>query len=201
MKILSNAFKIFLLKDHLLRSYDLGSMKFIIMKFIWLHGFNILVHVICRIWQTAPCWDQINKIIWVAHLLQNLFEIVSLIPISTVHDLPLHYYSLLEIGMWVIGIHIYLICIFVVKGSPFQRFKGHWKEGQIGFPTSFGMALHFSPKQKCRVAKWISNCIFLMIEWSTDTKNGHGDLEVYMEYGYVFVSSTGRNHAKMATLS
>ena len=37
--------------------------------------------------------------------------------------------------------------------------------------------------------------------WSTDTKTGYNDLEVYMEYGYVFVSSTGRNHAKMAAFS
>ena len=29
----------------------------------------------------------------------------------------------------------------------------------------------------------------------------YDDLEMYMEYGYVFVSSTGRNHAKMATLT
>ena len=36
------------------------------------------------------------------------------------------------------------------------------------------------------------------MEWSTDTKNGYDDLEVYLEYGYVFVSTTGRNHAKMA---
>ena len=40
-----------------------------------------------------------------------------------------------------------------------------------------------------------------MIEWSTDTKTGYGDLEVYMEYGYVFVSSASRNHVKMATFS
>ena len=39
------------------------------------------------------------------------------------------------------------------------------------------------------------------MEWSTDTKNGYDNLEVYMEYGYVSVSSTGRNHAKMATFS
>ena len=39
------------------------------------------------------------------------------------------------------------------------------------------------------------------MEWSTYTKSGYDDLEVYMEYGYVFVSSTGRNHAKMATFS
>ena len=65
--------KYFLLKDHLLRSYDLGSVKFIIMKFIWLHaGFHILVYVIFMIGQTAPCWDQINKIIWVAHVLQKV---------------------------------------------------------------------------------------------------------------------------------
>ena len=32
-----------------------------------------------------------------------------------------------------------------------------------------------------------------MMEWSTDTKNGYDDLQVYMEYGYVFVSSVGGN--------
>ena len=36
------------------------------------------------------------------------------------------------------------------------------------------------------------------MEWSTDLKNGYDDLEVYMEYGCVFLSTTGRNHAKMA---
>ena len=36
------------------------------------------------------------------------------------------------------------------------------------------------------------------MEWSTDTKNGYGDLEIYMEYGYVAVSTTGRNQDKMA---
>ena len=39
------------------------------------------------------------------------------------------------------------------------------------------------------------------MEWSTDTKTGYDDLEVYMEYGYVFVSSTGRNDVKMAAFS
>ena len=29
-------------------------------------------------------------------------------------------------------------------------------------------------------------------------KNCYDDLEVYMEYGYVFLSTTGRNHAEMA---
>ena len=140
--------KIFSLKDQLLRSYDLSLVKFIIMKFIWLHGFHILAHVLFMIGQTTPCWDEMNKVIWVAHLLQKLFEIVSLIPISTVQDLPLHYYSLLKIWMWVISIHIYLICIFVVNGIDLQRFKGRWKEGQMGFPTSFGMGLHFSQQQK-----------------------------------------------------
>ena len=149
MRILSNAFKTILLKDHLLRSYDLGSVKFMIMKFIWLHGFHILARVMFVIGQTAPCRDQMNKITWVAHLLQKLFETVYLIPISTVQDLSLHCYSLLEIGMWVISIHIYLFCIFVVAGT-FQRFKGHWKEGQMGLPISSGMGLHFSQKQKWR---------------------------------------------------
>ena len=109
--------KILLLKDHLLRFYGLGTVKFIIMKFIRLHSFRILVHVISMIEQTAPCWDQMNKNIWVAYLLQRLFEIVSLISISKVQDLLLHYHSLLEIGMWVISNPIYLICIFPFKGS------------------------------------------------------------------------------------
>ena len=39
------------------------------------------------------------------------------------------------------------------------------------------------------------------MEWSTDTKIGYDDLKVYMEYGYVFVSSTGRNYVKMAAFS
>ena len=39
------------------------------------------------------------------------------------------------------------------------------------------------------------------MEWITDTKTGYDDLEVYMEYGYVFVSSTGRNDVKMAAFS
>ena len=148
MGILSNALKIFLLKDHSLTSYDLGSVMFIIIKFMWLHGFHILVHVIFIIEQTAPCWDQINKIIWVAHLLQKLFAIVSLIPISTVQDFPLHYYSLLEIGMSVISIHIYLICIFVVNGSrPSKDSKVTGKRNKWDLPLR-GMGLHFSQKQK-----------------------------------------------------
>ena len=36
------------------------------------------------------------------------------------------------------------------------------------------------------------------MEFSTDFKTGYDDLEVYMEYRYVFVSTTARNHAKMA---
>ena len=30
--------------------------------------------------------------------------------------------------------------------------------------------------------------LFLVMEWSTDTKTGYDDLEVYMDYEYVFVS-------------
>ena len=113
-----------------MRPYDLGSVKSIIMKFIW------LVHVVIfMIGQTAPCWDQINEIIWVAHLLQRFFKIVSLIPISTVQDLPLHCYSQLEIGMGVISIHIYLICIFVVNGSrPSSDSKVTGKRVKWDFP-------------------------------------------------------------------
>ena len=36
------------------------------------------------------------------------------------------------------------------------------------------------------------------MEQSTDTKNSCDDLKLYMKYGYVLVSSTDRNHAKMA---
>ena len=36
------------------------------------------------------------------------------------------------------------------------------------------------------------------MEWGRDPKNGYDYLEVYMKYGYLFVSITGRNHAKMA---
>ena len=50
MKILSNAPENILLKGHLLSSYDFGSVKFIIMKFIWFRGFNLLVHVIFQIY-------------------------------------------------------------------------------------------------------------------------------------------------------
>ena len=39
------------------------------------------------------------------------------------------------------------------------------------------------------------------MEWSTDTKTGYDDLEVYIEHGYVIVSSTGRNNVKMAAFS
>ena len=39
------------------------------------------------------------------------------------------------------------------------------------------------------------------MEWITDIKNGYDVLEVFMECGYMFVSSTGRNHAKMAAFS
>ena len=44
----------------------------------------------------------------------------------------------------------------------------------------------------------ILNCNFPVVEWSTDTKTGYDDLEVYMVYGYASVSTTGWNHAKMA---
>ena len=69
----------------------------------------------------------------------------------------------------------------------------------MGFPTSFGMGLHFSQKQK-----WLNGYqteFSPVMEWSTDTKNDYDDYEVYIEYRYVFVSLTGRNHAKMAAFS
>ena len=57
----------------------------------------------------------------------------------------------------------------------------------------------FQPE--ANMTKWILNCIFPVMEWSTDTKTGYDDLEVYIEYIYVFVSSTVRNHVKMAAFS
>ena len=108
--------------------------------------------------QTAPCSDQINKIIWVAHLLQKLLEIVSLIPISTVRDLPLHHYSLLEIGMWVISIHIYLICIFVVDGSNLPKIQRSLERGTNGISHFVWNGATFQPEAK--MTKWILNWIF-----------------------------------------
>ena len=149
------------------------SVKFILMKFTWLHGFHILARVIFMIGQTAPCWDQINNIIWVAHLLQKLFQIVSLIPISTIKDFTLHYYSLLEIRMWVISIHIYLICIFVVNGSDLPKIQRSLEEGTNGICHFVWNGPTFQPEAK--MSTWISNCIFPVTEWSTDTKNGYDD--------------------------
>ena len=57
----------------------------------------------------------------------------------------------------------------------------------------------FLPEAK--MTEWILNCIFPVMQWSTDAKTGYDDLEVYMEYVYVFVSSTDRNHVKMAAFS
>ena len=57
----------------------------------------------------------------------------------------------------------------------------------------------FQPDAK--MTKWMLNCIFPVMEWSTDTKTGYDDLQVYMEYGYVLISSTGRNNVKMAAFS
>ena len=54
---------------------------------------------------------------------------------------------------------------------------------------------------EAKMTKWILNFFFPVMEWSTDTKTGYDDLEVYMEYGYVFISSTGRNDVKMAAFS
>ena len=53
---------------------------------------------------------------------------------------------------------------------------------------------------EAKMTKWILN-FFPVMEWSTDTKTGYDDLEVYMEYGYVFVSSPGRNYVKMVAFS
>ena len=37
----------------------------------------------------------------------------------------------------------------------------------------------FQPEAK--MTKWILNCIFPVMEWSSDTKTVYDDLEVYME--------------------
>ena len=108
--------------------------------------------------QTAPCWDKKNKIIWVAHLLQKFLEIVSLIPTSTVQNLPLHHYSLLEIGVWLISIHIYLICIFVVNGSNLPKIQRSLERGANGIAHFVWNGASFQPEAK--MTKWILNCIF-----------------------------------------
>ena len=102
-----------------------------------------------------------SKIIWVAHLLQKLFWIVSLIPKTTVQDLPLYYYSLLEIEMWVISIQIYLICIFVVKGSRPSNDSKSLERGTNGishFVYVVWNGVTLQPKAK--MTKWTLNCIF-----------------------------------------
>ena len=140
-----------------------------------------------------------NKIIWVAYVLQRLLEIVSLMPISAVQDLPLHHYSLLEKGMWVISIHIDLICIFVVKGSrPSKDSKVIGKRDKWDFPLHLEWG-YISARSK---NDWMDFKLYVFVmEWSDDTKNDCDDLKIYIKYEYVFASSTGRNHAKMATLS
>ena len=133
MKILSNGCKTILLKDHLQRSYDFDSVKFVIMKFIWLRGFNRMVHVIFTIGKTTPCWDQINKIIspFIAKVvLNNLFDTNIKSSKSA---------TLLIFAAWDrdVGIQyqIYLICIFVVKGSqPSKDSKVTWKRDTWDFP-------------------------------------------------------------------
>ena len=102
-KILSIVFRIVWLKDGgLMISY--GLIKFMVIKFICLHDFNILVHTIIMAGQTTPPEDQINNIrhvIWGAHIWLKVFQIVSLIPDITK---SLQYCSLLEMGTWVISI-------------------------------------------------------------------------------------------------
>ena len=127
-----------------------------IMKFIWLRGFHTLAREIFMIGQTAPCWDEITRIIWVPHLLQKLFEIVSLILISTLQDLPLHYYSLLEIGIWVTNSHIYLICIIVFYGIGLTLIQRSLKRGTIGISHLNEATFQL----EATLTKWILNCIF-----------------------------------------
>ena len=152
--------RIFLLEDHLFKSYDLGSVKFVMIKFIWLHDFNILVHVIFMIGQTAPCWDQINNIIhwgspFIAKVLQNS---LCLITISTVQDLPLQYYSLLEIRVWVISIQSYLICIFVVKGSQSSKDPKVTRKRDNGISNFVWNGATFQPELKMTI--WLLDCNF-----------------------------------------
>ena len=139
-----------------MRSYDLGSVDLIIMKFIWLHGFHILVRVIFMIGRTAPCWDQINEIIWVAHLLRKLFEIVSLITISSTS-------LLLTAGDRNVGNqypHLSNLHLCGWRQPTLQRFKGHsnWKEGQLGFPHLVWNGVTFQLGAK--MTEWILNFIF-----------------------------------------
>ena len=130
--------KIFLLKDHLLKSYDLGSVKFIIMKFIWQHGFHILVRVFFMIGQNAPCWDQINKIIWVAHFIAKVVRnslFYTKINRSGASTSPLFIAGDRDVGN---QYQIYLICIFVVNGGwAFKNLKVTGKRDKWDFPLRF----------------------------------------------------------------
>ena len=42
---------------------------------------------------------------------------------------------------------------------------------------------------------------FPVIQWSMANNNYFDDFEVYKDSGFVVVSTTGRNHAKMVTLT
>ena len=101
--------------EGLMISYDL--IKFMVIKLLCLHGFNISVHTIIMAGQTTPPEDQINNIEHVicgAQLWLKVFQIVSLIPDITK---SLQYCSLLDMGTWVISIQTFLFFIFVIKGS------------------------------------------------------------------------------------
>ena len=100
-------------------------------------------------------------------------------------------------GLNPLSIQIYLSSIFVVKGSRPSKDSNvtgqRWTNG-ISHIVWNGALFH----PEAKVTKWVLNCILPMVEWRTDTNNCFDDLEVYMEYGYVSVSSSGRNHAKIA---
>ena len=73
------------------------------------------------------------------------------------------------------------------------------ERGENGISHFIWNGATFQPETKMTNGYQIA--FFPVMEWSTGTKTGYDDLEVYMEYGYVFVSSTGKNHVKMAAFS
>ena len=81
-----------------------------------------------------------------------------------------------------------------LKADDLSKIQMSLERGKNGISHFIWNGATFQPDAK--MIKWILNCIFPVLEWRIDTKNGYDDLEVNMEYGYVFVSTAGRNHAK-----
>ena len=110
---------------------------------------------------------------------------------------PRRYCSLLELptwAMWVFSIQIYLICSSEVKGNRPSKDSRSPEKGEMGFPTSFGKGLKLARSRKCVNGYWTAFSLWF---------NGVQIPMTMMAGKYtwstgVFVSTTGRNHTKMA---